>query len=87
MLLTGTQPFEGKDYATIIKQNKLATINYDKLEGKSSYKDALLLLKKMLVANPHDRPTATECLKFDYITKVPETEEEIAIQLQALSFY
>ena len=48
MLLCGSSPFKGKNYQTILEENRKANINYEKLNSIEISYDCRQNLKKML---------------------------------------
>ena len=66
LILTGKQPFKGKDHKEILRSNKNCQINFGVEELKHASENGLNLLKKMLTADPESRPDADECLAHNF---------------------
>ncbi|EGR30423.1 protein kinase domain protein [Ichthyophthirius multifiliis] len=69
LLLTGKQPFEGKDYKAILRANRESNIQYDIPELDTVSIDAKDLLIKMLRSNPSERFSASECLGHPFLNQ------------------
>lgn len=65
-MLTGKIPYDGKDFESVLENNKKAKINFKIKELKKVNEIAFDLLKKMLELEPENRLTAVECLKHEY---------------------
>ncbi|EGR29198.1 protein kinase domain protein [Ichthyophthirius multifiliis] len=67
LLLTGKQPFQGKDYKQILRQNKACEISFNIPELNKFSPSAIDLLKKMLNPIPDKRFTSAQCLKHPFL--------------------
>ncbi|KRX06744.1 Protein kinase-like domain [Pseudocohnilembus persalinus] len=68
LLLTGKNPFKGKDDKETMKNNRSCNIQpyfYNQIENQ----DALDLIKHMLAQKPSDRYDAKQCLQHDFFKK------------------
>lgn len=72
-MLTGKIPYDGKDFESVLENNKRAKINFNVKELKKVNPVALDLLKKMLKLDPAERLTAEECLEHEYLANGEET--------------
>ncbi|CAD8197501.1 unnamed protein product [Paramecium octaurelia] len=73
-LLTGRDMFSGTGFAYVLAQNKKCQIDFTLLQLRKLPQDAILLLKQMLQKDPMLRPTAGECLKFQFFTSTQQNE-------------
>lgn len=72
-MLTGKIPYDGKDFESVLENNKKAKINFKIKELKKVQKVPMDLLKKMLELDPADRPTAAECLEHEYFATIGDS--------------
>ncbi|KRX11222.1 Protein kinase-like domain [Pseudocohnilembus persalinus] len=77
LLLTGRQPFQGKDYKEILRANKACKIDFQQKELVNISKDALELLQAMLQPDPNNRPSALECLNFSFLKKDGISQQQL----------
>ena len=72
ILLTGTPPFKASTLKGIFRKINYASVKADIFEEKRwelMSEGAIDFIKKLLIYNPADRPTANECLKLPWIQK------------------
>ena len=64
MMITRTNPFEHESYEQLIKNNLKGVINFMLLlKGTTpASEDMISLIKKMLIADPKQRPSASQLL-------------------------
>eukprot|EP01120_Amphizonella_sp_Union-15-10_P015634 TRINITY_DN807_c0_g4_i1.p1 TRINITY_DN807_c0_g4~~TRINITY_DN807_c0_g4_i1.p1 ORF type:complete len:439 (-),score=89.98 TRINITY_DN807_c0_g4_i1:106-1422(-) len=67
ILLCGFPPFYGKDNQEIFQKILSAKFDFPSPDWDDISEEAKNFIKDMLVLNPHDRPTAAECLAAPWI--------------------
>lgn len=91
VLLTGTIPFAGNSNQEIIKKVKSGIIKYNHPIWKNVSKDALSLIKRMLVVDPKERISAEESLNDLWIIKFTHKFEldiaNLSVSLQNLKSF
>ncbi|CAD8128619.1 unnamed protein product [Paramecium sonneborni] len=70
LLITGKQPFPGKSYATVVKQNREANIDFSIKQLQNAPNPAIDLLRKMLEKDPQKRITANQCLMHPFLQEM-----------------
>jgi len=69
MMLCGEPPFSGKNHKVLIRNIKRAEYSMDKPQFDKCSDEAIDLLKKILVKNPHERLTAAEAYSHAWIRR------------------
>lgn len=65
-LLMGHSVFPGRKYNEVLVQNRSCDFNFNQEEYRKIDKDALDLMRNMLIVDPSKRPSAEQCLKHSY---------------------
>ncbi|CAD8197215.1 unnamed protein product [Paramecium pentaurelia] len=75
LLITGGQPFTGKDQKAILKANKDCQIDFDDSLFKSAPIQMQDLIKSMLQKKPSYRLSSTECLRHPYFKELAKQQQ------------
>lgn len=83
--ISGSSPFEGKDFSEILESNKRCKIVYDGLAFQKFQAEGIDLLKKMLEISPKLRIGATQSLSHSFFSgmeapKIPELKDESNVE-------
>ncbi|CAK56481.1 unnamed protein product (macronuclear) [Paramecium tetraurelia] len=68
LLLTGKPAFNGKSYATVVKQNREASVDFEIKQLQNAPGAAVDLLKQMLEKDPKKRINAEKCLHHAFLS-------------------
>ena len=65
-MLCGNQPFNNENVAHLVHQITTQDLNFDSDIFKQTSKPAIDLMKKLLLKNPEERPSAEEVLSHEW---------------------
>ncbi|CAK65432.1 unnamed protein product (macronuclear) [Paramecium tetraurelia] len=75
LLITGDQPFSGKDQKAILKANKDCFIDFEDSLFKSAPIQLQDLIRAMLLKKPQDRLNSSECLRHPYFKELAKEQQ------------
>ncbi|CAD8206366.1 unnamed protein product [Paramecium pentaurelia] len=75
LLITGGQPFTGKDQKAILKANKDCIIDFDDSLFKSAPIQMQDLIRSMLLKKSQDRLSSSECLRHPYFKELAKEHQ------------